>query len=346
MPGYVLHVVPPRAAPPAFDRSATVGQSEARPVEFPVVEVATAGAVRVLKVVRDALPLAQLTAAFDAGTDVKVPEELADLGAQTTTATDADFVTISASVLSAHAQQAADILTSLADGPRVFIASGDVAALRVIPREARDPLPASVVRAAEREQFHVVESPSATQAHILLTQDLDPSVANDPLPAQLVVSYMLRSRLMDNLRSAKGWSYEIYPFALDVRRGGAAARFSIPVQTDKVAETIVEVRKEIARLQDEPVSGEYLVMVRAWLEGGLTAGLMSLEALNAQLLELARNDLPPDYYRTAIARLATFTPADVQAVARELLHADRLSWTITGPREAIEGELRELNSAQ
>ena len=224
----------------------------------------------------------------------------------------------------------------------MFIASGDVRNLRVIPSEAKDPLPTTVLRAPDREQFHVIDYPAATQASILLAQVLPPAVAKDPLPAQFVVSSMLRSRLMDNLRSAKGWSYEIYPFALDLRRGGAVARFNIPVQTDKTAESIAEVRNEIARLREAPVTNEELATVRGWMEGGLTAGLMSLEAMNAQLLELARNDLPADYYATAIKRLATFTPAEVQETARELLEPERLIWIIAGPREAIERELREL----
>ena len=325
VPGYVLEVVPSHAKVP------------------------------VIKVERAALPLAQLTVAFDAGTDVEkmhavVADKLADLGTQVTTGTDPDFSTISVSVLAAHAQEAADILASLEGGePRVFIASGDVRDV-LVERWASAHRPIETTRRPEARRstgtFEIVDSPSATQATILLSQDLAPSVAKDPLPAQFVVSYMLRSRLMDNLRSAKGWSYEIYPFALELRRGGAMARFNIPVQTDKVAESIAEIRKEIARLRNEPVTNEELARVRGWLEGELTAGLMSLEKMNAQLLELARNDLPPDYSTTAVARLQKFTPAGVQAIARELLRPDHLEWTITGPREAIEWELRELNSAQ
>ena len=72
---------------------------------------------------------------------------------------------------------------------------------------------------------------------------------------------------------------------------------------------------------------------------------MSLEAMNAQLLELARNDLPPNWYRDAVARLAAFTPADVQRFARELFTPDKLIWVIAAPRAAVEEELRELNSA-
>ncbi|HEX8255661.1 MAG TPA: insulinase family protein, partial [Thermoanaerobaculia bacterium] len=228
--------------------------------------------------------------------------------------------------------------------PRVFIASGDVRNLTPHFTGSATTSKSTSLRPPQREHFQIVDYPTAPQSYILLAQVLPPSVAKDPLAAQLVVSYLLRSRLMDNLRTAKGWSYEVYPFAIELRRGGALARFNIPVQTDKTAESIAEVRKEIARLQNEPVTVEQLNAVRGWLEAALTGGLLSLESMNAQLLEIARNDLPPDYYNDALRRLAAFTPADVQAIARELFTPDRLIWIIAGQRAAIEGELRELGA--
>ncbi|HEX8154166.1 MAG TPA: insulinase family protein, partial [Thermoanaerobaculia bacterium] len=199
-----------------------------------------------------------------------------------------------------------------------------------------------VLSAPNAERFLIVDHPSATQAHILLAQVLPAEVANDPLAAQLVVSHAFRSRLMDNLRSAKGWSYESYPFGIELRRGGAVARFNMPVQTDKTAEAIAEVRKEIARLRDEPVTPASLRGWRSYLESTLTAGLMSLERLNPLLLDAARNELPPGYYASALRRLAAFTPEDVTATARALFRPDRLVWVIAGRRDEVERELREL----
>ena len=194
----------------------------------------------------------------------------------------------------------------------------------------------------DRERFVVIDDPTATQSHILLAQVLPSSVASDPLAAQLVVAHALRSRLMDNLRSAKGWSYEVYPFGVELQRGGAIATFNIPVQADKTAESIAEVRKEIARLQSESVPAQFLASVRGYLEASLTAGLMSLDALNAQILEVVRNDLPANYYSDALERVRRYTPADVTGVAQSLLTPGRLIWVIAGNRSLIEAELRDL----
>ncbi len=381
-PGYTLHVIPqPKRAAmtPPVDRTATVAKLEAKPLAFPAISIAH----NVLKAERNALPLAQLTFAYDRGTDVdalreRVTTRLADFGATVETANDRDFALLHVSVLSQYASEAARIVAAekpaaverenepktaiqrrdreleclIADCtttpraatiPRFFIASGDVR--NVQADFARDTAAAAapvLLKAPEKEHFQLVDYPAATQAYILLAQVLAPAVAKDPLAAHLVVSYILRQRLMENLRTSKGWSYEVYPFGIEARRGAALARFNIPVQTGKTAESIREIRNEIARLQNEPVPPAELAGVKAYLEASLTGGLMSLEQMNAQLLEVARNKLPADYYATAVRRLAAFTPSEVQAVARELFTPERLIWIIAGPRAELESELREL----
>jgi predicted Zn-dependent peptidase len=292
---------------------------------------------------RGSLPLAQLTVGFSDGTSVSksvlssnLDEALRDLprpekSEQSPAARELDCL------LGNCAASSGD------PGAEVLILSGDV---------DKVPASASKLRAAEatgvkpiappsRERFIVVDDPTATQITVLLAQILPPQTVKDSLAAELV-THALRSRLMNNLRSAKGWSYEVYPFGVELRPGGAVARFNIPLQSDKAAEAITEVRKEIARLHDEPVAPEHLGTFKSFLEGSLTAGLMSLEQLNAQALVIARNDRALDSPSKALARLQTFTAEELQAAAKELLRSDRLLWIVSGKREEVERELREL----
>lgn len=187
----------------------------------------------------------------------------------------------------------------------------------------------------------IVDHPSATQSHILLSQRLPAHVASDPLLARLL-TWALRTRLMANLRQDKGWSYEVYPFGVDVRHRGALLRFNIPVQTDKTGEAIAEIKAEIRRLREEPVAEEFLAGMKSIVESNeVTGALTSLEQMNTQLLEIARNDLPSDYYAESLRRLPAFTPEDLRKAARTLLHPDQLVWVIAGDRAAVESELRE-----
>ena len=204
-------------------------------------------------------------------------------------------------------------------------------------RAAELPAPAAPLAAGAT----LVEYPSAAQAHILLVQSLPGDVRADPLDAELV-SWALRQRLMANLRTAKGWSYEVYPFGVEVRRSGARLRFNIPVRTDMTAESIAEIRAEIRRLRDEPVSAEYLGSIVGIVESqAVTGGLTSLERLNEQLVEAARTGRPVDARAATLDRLARLTPADLQAAARRLLDPERLVWVVAGARTAMTRELRE-----
>jgi zinc protease len=190
--------------------------------------------------------------------------------------------------------------------------------------------------------FTIVDYPGATQSYVLLAQRLPPAVAADPLLAE-VLTMLLRTRLMNNLRTAKGWSYEVYPFGVELDRRSAAMRFNIPLQTDKTAEAIAEIREEIRRLRDEPVSKEMLAGPKSFTESNkITGALTSLALMNAQLVALDRNNLPTDYYTQSLGRLSAITPEDVTKASRAMLDPERFIWVIAGERSALERELGEL----
>lgn len=233
----------------------------------------------------------------------------------------------------------------------VLVASGDVdrrrlsaLLVRALPSKgsrvqapARADAPSVTARAGS---FVVVDYPGSPQAHLLLALRLPPEAASDPLRAD-VLAKALRTRLMENLRGAKGWSYEVYPFGVDVRRRDAFMYFNIPLQSDKLAESVAEIRAEVKRLRDEPVTAEFLAGVKTYAEGDITSALTSLEIMNEQLLETARGGRPAGYYAEALRGLPKLTPEDLRRDALAALDPERMLWVIAGDRAAVERELRE-----
>ncbi|HYR29033.1 MAG TPA: insulinase family protein [Thermoanaerobaculia bacterium] len=373
---------PKRSAAGTIDRSATINPGDATPATFPTVERKTlANGLPTILIRRDALPLAQITIAYPPGTDVDalrrtLATDLSPLGAEVTTRTDPDYATLSINVLSSRVNEALTGARASRPQPAAVPAAGTPIQQRdqALSKIIGEPQPATTIEGAEalilsgnlkeiptaasqlplqktkptttplkpaKERFVIVDFPTTNQAHMLLAWVLPPSVAKDPLPADFVTT-ALRTRLMNNLRTAKGWSYEVFPYGAEIRRGGAIARFNIPVQTEKTAEAIAEIKKEIADLRDKPVSAEFLGQIRSYVEGGLTGGLSSLAQLNLQALDLVRNDLPADAHAKALARLQTFSAADLQNAAKALMPPGELIWIIAGERTAIERELQEL----
>ena len=208
------------------------------------------------------------------------------------------------------------------------------------PRERpRRAAPAASAGGAGQGGVAIVDFPGASQSYILAVQPLPAAVAADPLMAQLL-AWVLRSRLMANLREDKGWTYEIYPFGVDVRADGNVMRFHIPVHPERTGEAIGEIRAEWRRLigtAPSSVAGSKGALVTYNIAGALT----SVEQMGAQLVEVARGGIPAGWYADALRRLPAITPAEVHQAAQALLDPDALLWIIAGDRALLERELAE-----
>jgi predicted Zn-dependent peptidase len=187
----------------------------------------------------------------------------------------------------------------------------------------------------------VIDSPGASQASVLLLQILPAGLAADPLPAELV-TLTFRQRLMETLRTEKGWSYEMYPYGNRVGRSGSLLHMNIPLQPDKVGLAIREVEAEAARLRSAPVEARFMATTKGYLQGGIVSGLTSLQEMNNQLLDAERGGLGNAYYRNFLQRLPSITPEEVQDGAKSLLNPDAFVWAIAGDlrtlRPALEAE--------
>jgi zinc protease len=98
-----------------------------------------------------------------------------------------------------------------------------------------------------------------------------------------------------------------------------------------VAPSMTIVRDELNRLRNEPVSESELAAAKLRL---ISSALLSESSARGQLgeiLDLAQNGLPNDYFATLQSRFASITPADIQRVARQYLRPDELIQIYAGP---------------
>ncbi len=138
------------------------------------------------------------------------------------------------------------------------------------------------------------------------------------------------SRLWQELRQKRGLVYSVTS-SLDANGDRGDLRIELNASPQRVIEAVRFVRQELQLLRDEPVSETELqeakvrLVSNALLEEASSAGQVS------QLMDIAANDLPLDYYGTLNERFARITPADVQRVAREYLHPGNLVEVYAGP---------------
>lgn len=176
---------------------------------------------------------------------------------------------------------------------------------------------------------------SANQVYIRLGQ---PAIArsNPNYDAFLLLNQILggsgafESRLWQELRQKRGLVYNVNS-TLDSDADRGDFRIELNASPERVVEAVNYVRQELARLQKEPVSATELQEAKVRLVSNALLDEASSSGQVKQLMDIASNGFPLDYYGTLNARFAQITPADIQRVAREYLHPDQLVEVYAGP---------------
>ncbi|WP_273028305.1 M16 family metallopeptidase [Massilia timonae] len=212
------------------------------------------------------------------------------------------------------------------------------AAPEVKPAETR-PTPARLV---------LVDQPDAGQT-ALQVACMGPARDTPDFPALQVMNGalggMFSSRLNNNLRETKGYTYGIYSH-FDYDRAPAPFAVEASVQQDATGESVREILREIAAMREQPLS-------QAELDAARNAQLLSLPGqfetnadIGASLTELFVYGLAPDYYDSLARQLAQVGVEDVRRVAREYLDPERMIVVAVGERRKILPQLQKLGLGQ
>ncbi len=149
------------------------------------------------------------------------------------------------------------------------------------------------------------------------------------------------SRLNQNLREKHGYTYGASS-GFSYRRSAGPFTASAEVVTAKTDSALMEFMKELSAIRDA-VPADELARAKRYLQLGLPQGFETTRGIAGQLLPLVTNDIPLDFYNTAVQRIGAVTQADIQRVAREYIDPSRLTLVIVGDKKMIEPGIRALN---
>ena len=120
-----------------------------------------------------------------------------------------------------------------------------------------------------------------------------------------------------------------------------------PVQTDRTAESMVEIVKELRGIIGErPPTEEEFVKIRENSILRLPGSWETISEVGDSLEDLIRFGLPDDYYETYPRKLRNLKLSEVSLAARRLISVDQLLWVVVGDLSKIEQGIRELNLGQ
>ena len=126
------------------------------------------------------------------------------------------------------------------------------------------------------------------------------------------------SRLWQELRQKRGLVYSVNS-TLEADGDRGDLRVELNASPQRVVDAVTLVRQELKRLQEEPVTQTELQEAKVRLVSNALLEESSSSGQAKQILDIADNRLPLDYYSTLNERYERITAADVQRVATRVL---------------------------
>lgn len=192
----------------------------------------------------------------------------------------------------------------------------------------------------------LIDKPGAEQSMIVAgnvygtRRDVDP-ISAEAMNQAIGGSFM--SRINMNLREDKHWSYGARSFLFETQQQQAYAVFA-QVQSDKTAESIVEIQKEIAGyLGERPMTEVELERIKSNNTRKLPGQNETTGRLLGSVDEIVRFGLPDDYYNTFVSRVNALTADQTHATARAVIQPENFVWIVVGDLSKIEAKVRALN---
>ncbi|HEX2138469.1 MAG TPA: pitrilysin family protein, partial [Woeseiaceae bacterium] len=198
---------------------------------------------------------------------------------------------------------------------------------------------------AETSTVHVVDRPGSEQAVIIAGHVMPPYGSPDRMAlaaANEVLGGSFTARLNMNLREEKHWSYGARSTIVDAR--GPQPFFAYaPVQTDKAAESMAEIQKELeAIVTERPPTEEEVLRVKNQSILTLPGRWETASAVLSSIGEIVRFDLDENYWDAYPDRVRALDVPAVATAADRYLHPQRLVWVVVGDWSRIEAGVRAL----
>jgi predicted Zn-dependent peptidase len=201
----------------------------------------------------------------------------------------------------------------LVDLVQAVFAGSDAA----VPRGRRQAEPAA---AALRPRLEVVRRPTEQVSIIRGSHGLD--LRDDRRPVLSVLNAVLgggmSSRLFQEIRERRGLAYAVSSFAPAYLDNGAFGVYA-GCAPENVGAVLGIIDDGFRRMTDTGITEHELARAKGQIEGALT---LSLEDTDARMTRLGRSELGVGEFSdlaTALDRVDHVTPADVLALARDLL---------------------------
>ena len=182
------------------------------------------------------------------------------------------------------------------------------------------------------EKYSLIERPDALQSAVRIGWKMFDIKHKDNIDMSILDTFLggyFGSRLMQNIRQKKGYTYSIYSALISFKYGGSFQIIS-EVQKENKFKVVEEIKKEVIRLQNEPISKEELTNMRNYMMGGLQRGMDGNFTFARTLHSFLVYDLDLDYIEKYANRIQNVSANRIQQLAQDYLKLDEMFTVIVG----------------
>ncbi|HHC75267.1 MAG TPA: insulinase family protein, partial [Thiothrix sp.] len=137
------------------------------------------------------------------------------------------------------------------------------------------------------------------------------------------------SRLMKEVRDARGLSYSVYSYFSAMRENGPFL-LSLQTKLSQTDEAIKVAREVVKKFQKEGASAEELVEAKKDVNGGFPLNVASNADIVEYLAMIGFYNLPLDYLNTFTQKIDKITQADILSAFQRRLTPEKMLTVIVG----------------
>lgn len=180
------------------------------------------------------------------------------------------------------------------------------------------------INQSEQKKYRITNEPGGVQGSIRIARPFISRHHPDYMKAQVLNTLFggfFGSRLMDNIREDKGYTYGIHSYFQN-HLHDAAWMISTEAGKDVCEATIAEVYKEMKILREERVEDDELLLVKNFLMGTVLGDLDGPFHIIARWKNIILNNLDENYFYQSVDTIKHITARELQELSDKYLQPE------------------------
>lgn len=195
-------------------------------------------------------------------------------------------------------------------------------------------------------EIDFINMSNAVQSEITVVNNINLKLGDEDLYAALLANKILggggTARLFMNLREDKAYTYGSYSSVRQSKYAGTF-RATASVRNMVTDSAVVEIQKEINKIRFQNVTAEELKNAKAAYIGSFVMNVQKPTTAARYALNIARYNLPEDFYENYLANINAVTIEEAQDAAHTYFKGNKARIIITGKASEVLKNLEKLN---